>query len=152
VKVPNAFNWLGLAETVTLNAHTTHDAISLEWARVADAIYNYLNNRSTPAKRDSLMVAQMNLRVAMIRKFGVVPGDPILDADQVVQWFLHGQRMSLEEADQKAASWQQLPTKDIRELRAIKNRISVIKTLIESGQVKPDQRLNDWLVLWNKLP
>jgi len=98
------------------------------------------------------MVAQMNLRVAMIRKFGVVPGDPILDADQVVQWFLHGQRMSLEEADQKAASWQQLPTKDIRELRAIKNRISVIKTLIESGQVKPDQRLNDWLVLWNKLP
>ena len=39
----------------------------------------------------------------------------------------------------------------MRALRGIKNRLNVLTTLVASGQLQPDQELNGWLSLRNKL-
>lgn len=90
----------------------------------------------------------------MIEKKGPVPGDPVLDMNYIVHWFFENLPFSYEEAEQKAALWMQrtLDIQEIIALRGIKYRLRIIGYLVSSGRLQPDQELNAWLSLRDKLP
>lgn len=155
-QVPQDFNWLGLAEAAALRARFGDDQTSsqpdLEWAKVAILIYNQIISEATPVYRASLERSVMSLKAYLIDKLGIVPDDPILDVNQIVQWFFEKLHISLKEAEEKAALWQSLAKEEILELRQIKNRLAIIKTLAESNLLPPNQELSAWLALREKLP
>jgi hypothetical protein len=155
-EVPEYFNWLGLAQLSANQARSRDDAVSsipdLDWAKVAIVVYDYLINKADPARRDSLEHSVMMLRAYLIVKLGVVPHDPVLDIEHIVQWFFQNLRLSLAEAARRSASWKELKREEILELRQIKNRLAVIRSLAEHNLLSHHPELQPWLALREKLP
>jgi hypothetical protein len=168
-------NWLGLAEGAAAN---THIEGNLDWAHVAVYLYEHLANEAAPASKESFILSAMRLRAFLISKYGAVPNDPILDLERITRWFFDSLQISQgEAADLADVTWKALSTEDVRrwnethslivenqgrvrqldshvvvELRRMKNRLSVIEGLVESGQLKPNTDLAFWLSLREKLP
>lgn len=155
-KVPEDFNWLGLAKGAAFNATSqcvlTSSPPDLDWAKVAVEVYEYLIGKADPSRRNSLEYSLMHLRAFCIVRLGVVAHDPLLDVDQLVQWFFRDLKLGPEQAAQKAASWRDLPIDEIRALRQIKNKLSAMKGLYENNMLPPNQELPLWLSLREKLP
>ncbi len=172
-QIPEKFNWLGLAQVSTFNAqelaneesNESHSE-SLAWAQVATSVYEFLaeNNPSFP---ESYLYSLMGLRAYMILKFGALPGNQVLDIQQIVNWFFDNLHISYQEALIKATDWRETlavnnpeetqkkfesELEDIRKLRLIKNRLGIIKRLSKSKDFLPNEELNIWISLWDKLP
>ena len=147
-KAPAGFNWLGLAETAALKAHTTEDIL---WGEVAVLIYHRLAE-SRINGGESLIVSAMMLRAKAIAKFGVVPGHFLLDIDLIIRWFCDSLTMSYNEASQKAMNWKNCQISEIRQLRQIKNNLQVISTLANSDKCTLEVELQQWLALQERLP
>lgn len=174
-QVPEGFHWHGLAEGAAFRArgesNLTFHLPNIEWAKVSTSVYDFLaENQHNPNSRDSFKLSSMMLRAFMIKKNGVVAGDPILDADQIINWFLTKLDVSYDEALIKATAWREffqrgfkdssgnkkelhdIEVKEILKLRLIKNRLAVIEALAESDQFQPNEELSAWLSLRDKLP
>lgn len=153
---PINFNWHGLAEAAAMEARLNYGdnspTLNLSWAEVATSIYDYLANLAGESAGESFLISSMLLRVAMIADFGAIPGHPVLDIDQVINWFFDSLKMSPDEAKQKAPNWRNCSINEIRELRKIKNRLKVIFVLIDSGKLVPNVELSTWLSLRSQLP
>ncbi|MBW4693752.1 MAG: hypothetical protein KME27_18560 [Lyngbya sp. HA4199-MV5] len=162
--VPHEFNWLGLAQATATNAYSDryHTAEQLVWAEIAIAVYAKLSEVGFPENEPFLQSAMM-LRAAMIRKFGAVVQHPVLDMDAMTQWFFSHLSYTYEEAKEKAAYWQEpahwqdksnvsTHIDEIRQLRRIKVRLSVLASLPESEQFQFSEALKQWLFLRDKLP
>ena len=154
--VPEGFNWLGLAEQAGFNARTGRLNLTvspdLDWARIATSVYDRLAWESDPADRESLVHSSMTLRAYMIPRLGSVAGDAVLDSEMVRQWFIESTRLTPEEAADRSERWRELEIDGIRELRRIKNRLSVVKLLIDGGYFTDDILLNEWLSIAETLP
>ena len=155
--VPEGFNWLGLAEVASSRARGrggSDDSPNLMWARTAIEIYEYLIGKTKNKHSTSLSYEQsmMLLRAFCIVKLGSVPGDPILDVNDIIQWFFQNKEMSFDKAQEKAWNWRERPLEEIRNLRYIKNRLSVLKYLFRNYPLETSRELDDWLALWDKLP
>ncbi|QLE39358.1 hypothetical protein FD723_01780 [Nostoc sp. C052] len=172
-QVPEKFNWLGLAEVSTSNAqelaneefNESHSE-SLAWAEVATSVYEFLAENN-PSFSERYLDSSMTLRAYMILKFGAIPENPVLDIYLIINWFFDNLHISYQEALIKAADWgEALAAKnpeetqkkfdseleDFRKLRFIKNRLSIIKYLSKSKHFLPNEELNTWISLWEKLP
>ena len=95
------------------------------------------------------------LRAFMIGKYGNLPEHLLLDAAVIEHWFFQRLPMTLVEAQKKC----QLPLSAyknqvaiVRELRAIKNRLNIIKALNKDGYLLDNQELQQWVQLQDKLP
>jgi len=154
--VPKDFNWLGLAEVAAFQARRGNEFSTrlpdLVWAKIAIAIYEYLIEKTGRAHKQSFELSIMSLRAHCIIALGSVPDDPILDVNRIVQWFFQNVEMTLDEAREKAANWKERPLEEIRELRYIKNRLSIIKPLFLKESLECNQELSDWLELQEDLP
>jgi hypothetical protein len=148
-RAPEKFNWLGLADAAALRARSQQD---LSWAKVASMLYERLADEADLSGREKYIESAMQLKAYMITKIGPVPGDSVLDINQILHWFFENLKFSPEEATQKSTVWKTLSIEDIRELRLLKNRLSVLTLLVNSGKIKPNQELSAWLLLRNKLP
>ena len=155
-QAPEQFNWLGLADSIAFNATSSTkqglDSADLDWACIAILIYQYLAKQSNIAGRDSYLNSALNLRVFMINRFGSIPGDPVLDLEQVLQWFLDGLPLTLEDTMRKSAHWQNLDHSEILELRRIKNRLSILEHLSKDSRLKLEQDIEVWLSIRERLP
>lgn len=171
-QVPEKFNWLGLAEVSTSKAqelsyksNESHSE-SLGWAEVATSVYKFLAENQ-PNVSEGYLLSSMSLRAYMILKFGVVSNHPVLDLKQIVTWFFDGLGITPQEALSKTTAWRNILAKnnpeegqeyfennleDIRQLRRIKTRLTVIKRLSESKQFSPNEELKLWISLFDKLP
>jgi hypothetical protein len=153
---PENFNWHGFAEAAAFDARSNLDnsslVSSLSWAEVATSVYEHLGNSASESAAELYRNSSMLLRTAMIAKLGSVPGNPVLDIDQVVNWFFNELKISPDEANKKATNWRNCNIQEIRELRKIKNRLNIISVLIESDKLTPNQKLSTWLSLKSKLP
>jgi hypothetical protein len=106
----------------------------------------------------------MYLRANMIARLGDVPGHPVLDTSRVTDWFREGLPMPLGEAERAAAEWRErldagkvgemtdAEVEKVRRLRQVKNRLGVIRHLVERGGLTPDPELRAWLTLRERLP
>jgi hypothetical protein len=156
-EVPPDFNWLLLAEGAAFNAVARPQLQSrppdLQWGRVAAAVYDHLAGQSAQeSARHSLQCSSMNLRAALIKSYGAVPGDPVLDADRLRRWFFANLTMSPEEAARKAASWRDCDLEDIRTMRRIKSRLAILEPLWERGLLERTDELDAWFALKDQLP
>ncbi|MEH1938452.1 MAG: hypothetical protein V7L14_33065 [Nostoc sp.] len=172
-QVPEKFNWLGLAEVSTFKAqelakeesNESHSE-SLAWAQVATSVYEFLAENN-PSFSERYLDSLMGLRAYMILKFGAIPRNPVLDIQQIVNWFFENLHISYQEALIKATDWREAlaannpeetqkkfdgELEDFRKLRLIKNRLGIIKRLSKSKDFLPNEELNIWISLWEKLP
>lgn len=148
VSIPENFNWLGLAQVSSLNARTDKTN-NLLWAMVAIEAYNF--SMKNVDCRESNLRSIMFLRVYFIERYGSKINDPILDFNQVVQWFFQSLTISLNEAKEIADNWNELDIDKIKELRKIKNRLAVFKEL-STSLLEPYPELREWIMIYNKLP
>jgi hypothetical protein len=91
------------------------------------------------------------LRAALLRRHGHRPGDPVLDCDRVVDWFLSRHVGDLEAAERDGDHWRELPIVRIRELRDIKNDLAVIRQLERCDRFRSPE-VQRWLRLRDRLP
>jgi hypothetical protein len=151
--IPEEFNWLGMAEVAAFNANSKiNREKSLQWAKVAISTYEYLIKNADLAGKNSFVCSLMNLRACMIIRHGTVPQDCVLDIKHVIDLFFFNTHMSYTEAATKATAWKDLSMRDIQELRRIKNRLSALKLLSDTGKIIPNQELKNWLHLREQLP
>lgn len=135
-------------------------ASALEWAKISPSVYDLLESRATAGDRDSYVQSAMNLRASLIARFGVVPEHQVLDVDRIVYWFFDSLRISVQEAHGRASTYRNRGVnidsikelRKIRELRRIKNRLAVLRLLIDSGHLDPRAGLRAWLDIEEQLP
>jgi len=155
--VPPDFNWLNLAAAADLLAKSGkgpnyYSQPDLEWAKVAIAVCQHFISTASPHERLLLEQRIMELRAYLIVKLGTVAADPILDADQIVEWFFHTLPLSPEEVERKAASVRELEDKDLFLLGYIKSTLPFIQWLSDHHLLSPNPELDRWLALRAKLP
>jgi len=150
---PADFNWLGLAEVSTTRASYEQPQAGhqdLWWAHVALAAYQFIMDHA--GQDDSLEGSMIHLRALFIRKYRTVPGDPLLDIDQIVRWFWARLPCTLLEAQHKVNQLKTLRTHELLELRQIKNRLAVLIPLVKDQKLQPNEELLRWLALKDSLP
>lgn len=134
---------------------------SLTWAQAALAAYDVLTRRATRGREHGYAESAMHLRASLIATLGAIPGDPVLDGDIPVYWFFDQLRLTPERALAKArACRQQMACREItprlranlRQLRRIKNRLTPLVLLSDSGQLEASPALRTWLELRAQLP
>jgi hypothetical protein len=141
--------WLGLAWETAQQARTRP---SRDWGQVAVSIYEYLAHTVEPGRAHEFLVAAMMLRGSLIRQLGTVQGDSLLDPGVILDWFYESVPLSPAEAEQQSSAWSTLPIEQVAELRRIKERLAVLRLLVESGHLQPDATLQPWLDLYDRLP
>ena len=155
---PQGFNWLLLADVASAKARKGENGSGLcdrKWAEVAIAIYDRKANeadRKKPGSGESFTISSMMLRAAAIEKQEVISDRPVLDVNLILEWFWDNIKESQEDVEKKAANWKTLPIAEIRELRKLKNRLKVIAALSDTDKYVLDEKLNNWLVLRDRLP
>ena len=133
---------------------------ALQWAGVALASYDHLIRRASPRDRNSYQDSAMNLRASLISKVGAIPGHRVLDANEIVAWFFDHLRLTPQQARAEARAWKEGPddgtqlrqAEKLRRLRRVKNRLTPIAVLMESGQLEPTPALRAWLEVREHLP
>src|SRR5262245_18928483 len=152
---PPDFNWLGLAEaagsdTLRASADVTE---ALTWARVARAARERLvaGAGGHPYEPGRAKLGDDNLRAALITRYGSVPGDAFLDCDELFVSFLARHDVEFDEVARDSAQWTTLPIERIRDMRYIKNELSVLRGLDQCERFA-DPAIQRWLALWPQLP
>ncbi len=149
--IREGFNWLGVAEGVGTKANLNAD---LGWAEVAIRIYEWLAGRANDESiRHSELSSAMSLRASMINKrHQTVLDHIVLDSKRIVHWFYNELNVPYDEVVHKVENWEALQLDQIRSLKRIKNRLSILKSLIAKGYIQPDKSLQAWLEVYPKLP
>lgn len=157
--IPHNFNWHGLADVAAANAR---DTLNLDWAEISVSVYDYLC-RIVPDNCASWTISAMTLRAFLIMNMGPVAGSTILDPELIFTWVLASLPGPLSDVRQQIApgrEWlleqiaQRKPNalEQVRELRRLKNRLSVIQGLSDEQILPPDHELQAWLALRPELP
>ncbi len=154
--VPKDFYWPHLVAAIEVlarsgNGPRYYEQPDLAWAKVAVSIYQYLINRADPLTRMSLEDRMMHLKAHLMRSYGNVAGDPMLDVDQIIEWFFRNLHLSIEDIE-KISSWESLTTEELLRLSYIKNRLFVLRFLVDHNLIFPDERLKKWLMIRERLP
>lgn len=166
-QTPADFNWLGLAQGAAFCANQQWELgnrpLSLQWAEVAIALYNHLNQITPPAETDPNTESAMQLRATLIRTWGVDPKQDILDPDVIAHWFLSHLDGSLSDIKQAAQPWQDpaiFQNRDyviqhldsLKRLRRLKTRLNILQHLLGVEGWEPSPELRQWLELSAILP
>lgn len=149
---PEGLNWLGLAEVATTLASVERRQAGhqdLWWAHVALAAYQVIMGAG---QDDSIEVSMMCLRALFIRQYRSIPGDHLLDVDQIVRWFWARLPCTLAEVQEKVNQLRTLRSYELLELRQIKNRLAVLVPLVRDEKLHPNEELQRWLALRDQLP
>lgn len=148
-QVPLNFNWLGLAEAASFEARSQKN---LTWAEVAVTVYQRLADSTDSTQKAGLISSMMHLKAFMITQLGIIHNDTILDPDAIIQWFFESLPYNYEQTELKTAHWRTLPIQEIKALKLIKSRLSVIASLVDNNKIHPDTELQAWLSLQKDLP
>lgn len=151
---PATFNWLGLAEAATNQALADDEdaAASLAWAQVAGIAWERLASQpGIPGAHQRFMTSLMLLRAALIARHSASFEDPLLDSEEVLDWFLVRRRGELDAAARDSSRWQELPVERILELREIKDELGVVELLSGCSRCQTPE-VQRWLELRNELP
>jgi len=156
------FNWLGLAEVSAslsrrgLEPGSIIGKDNIDWALASISAYKWLAEKDN-RRAEASAVSSMYLRAYLISRCGARSGDPLLDPQIIVNWFWSDLRMSVEEVADKYAGWldrinarsgkeaDRIDVAEFLELSRIKQRLLVLRFLVETGVFIPDPPLKAWL-------
>jgi hypothetical protein len=134
---------------------------ALQWAHSAIAAYDFLTGKTASRERRGYQDSVMNLRAYLIARLGAIPGDRILNTDDLIFYFFDGLSLTLDEVRDKAHACKErlrdrdfTPrlTHDLQLLRGLKNRLGPLALVVESGQLEPSPVLREWLEIRGQLP
>ena len=149
-------NWLGIAQgcaTIAGSPAAGSEETGKQWASISVRVYRKLREiESSQGIVESLQRSEMHLRSLFVIKYGDDPHSPIFNLDSIANWFLDDVQDTPSDVHQAATVWRQLPIDDIRKLRRLKNRISVLRNLEENDFLTNYPTLQPWLKLWHILP
>jgi hypothetical protein len=164
----NLNSWLFIAQSIYQNVlndpEVKDDIPSKSWAATSISIYEYLD-KCSDSIFDSSMYSANNIRIKLIEHFGNIKGDYVCDVDNIYDWFFNNVTMNLNDVQQKTKNWDSiimdLPKnsdeyivafENIRELRAIKNKLNVIESLYQLGYKSDIYDIEAWISIKNDLP
>jgi hypothetical protein len=156
-QVPPDFSWPNLAAALNISARAgngprAYERPDLEWGQVAISVYSYAQNKVDPLDRPLLEASMMYLRAYLITFYGDVAGDPVLDLHQIIDWFFECLHLSLDEAEAEIAHLPALDIYELGRLRDIKTRLSILRFLADRELFSPNDELERWFALQQKLP
>jgi hypothetical protein len=153
--LPTGFNWRLLAQVASMEAlspDSMDPAVALAWGRVAWLSYDRLAaNASSESEHDRYVCDAMRMRTELINRLGASPGDPLLDCDQIFEWFLTRRASEFAAVVRDANRWRELPVERIRQLRSIKHEVAVLRMLSQCAPAA-DTEVQRWIQLWDQLP
>jgi hypothetical protein len=153
VGFPEKINWDGFAFSASMKAQGSY-AESYEFLAASSKL------------KDSFENSSMMLRSSIIAHLGHIDNDPILDSRIIMEWFIERLEFSYEEICEKAAFWKDFFNRDpesknsneeinfdeVRNLRHLKERLSIIRTLAEGKNVILGDELKKLLEFRENLP
>lgn len=163
IEFPYEFNWQGFAEVAAANARLElngrEQKRGLIWAEVAITIYERLASDVDAEARNQFENSAMLTRAVMIKQFGSVDADYVLDIYHIMHWFYDNLTMSPREALNISNQWHSLPRAEqlqfdaniLLAIRHIKNRLQIIKLLYESNYLSNDEEIKDWMTIREQL-
>lgn len=179
VDLPEDFSWYSLASSITSRIKTLIHDRRFEcvnaWFKIVNEIYdNVASGNPNSSEADALRYEIMNMRAALIMKFGISKADPLLNEDLLLAWFFHDLNVPLDTAIQKSDDWQNLKQQkkvrwlsdseerdngnhknvtieDLKTLRKFKNKLSILKPLYQHKLIE-NRELGDWISLMHRLP
>ena len=140
---------------------------SLDWAEVAVRAAELKARNPYEIGRETARQRAMELRAWFISKMGSRSGHLVLDKETILRWVTEGLTLSVQAAREKAArigerlarvkdssdpKEMQGVADDLRQLRRIKHRLSVLKVLADCGELGSDPVLDGWLDIREQLP
>ncbi|AUX20552.1 uncharacterized protein SOCEGT47_010240 [Sorangium cellulosum] len=163
---PDGVDWPVLAQLAASDAISRGPSRDgLEWAKVAIAIYENMERLFDRAADDSDERRVMNLRSFFIKTLGPRRGDPLLDPDLLIAWFRRTVHTSPEDAAARAERCRDMMQRapadaardeswlsEMRELRRIKNVLSVLEPMTSRSDVQLDEDILEWLRARPRLP
>jgi len=99
-----------------------------------------------------ILISKDQLRTLFIRRYRTIPGDYLLDVDQIARWFWARLPCTLTEAQHRVNEFRTLSSHQLLELRQIKNRLAVLIPLVRDQKLQPNEELQRWLELREYLP
>jgi hypothetical protein len=161
-------SWLFIAQSIYQNVlndpEIENNIPSKSWAATSISIYEYLD-KCSDSEFDSSMYSANNIRIKLIEHFGNIKGDYVCDVDSIYDWFFNSITMTLKEVKQKSIGWgsnivelsrdsdeYKHAFKNIRELRAIKNKLNVIQSLYQLGYKPDGYDIEPWIQIKADLP
>lgn len=176
--------WLGLAQGATFRAEsgfqidTPSQDFAVMWARVGVTIYEYLLAQPSNASAClSLELSLMELRTFFITRLGMMKNDPLLDVEQIIQWFFQNLPYSLQGLTELVNVWHTIKKRPsafkqlsqgakivvgqrifqaetLQKMRWVKKKLKILKTLSESNclSLTQNNELKSWILLWEQLP
>jgi hypothetical protein len=177
--LPEDFSWYSLSSGITSRTknliHNGNFEGATAWSKILNEIYYYLaSSKPNSSEEEALLNEIMQIRAALIMKFGMSKANPLLDEDLLLTWFFHDLSVPLETAIQKSDDWQNLmqqkqirwlqereerngatkqitSVEDLKTLRKIKNKLSILKPLYQDKLIE-NKELGDWISIMHKLP
>jgi hypothetical protein len=148
-------------------AGLAREQISLDWADVAVRAAELEARNQSGVEREDALLWAMQLRSWFISKMGSRSNHLILDKEVILSWTMDGVNLSVQTAQEKAASLgerlaalknssnpedKQHVLEDLRLLRRLKHRLNVVKVLADCGELPSDSPLYKWLEIREQLP
>lgn len=155
--IPEGFDWPNFAAALAVLARAGkgppyYVKPDLEWGRVTIAVYQYAMTLIDPLSRFSLEITMMYLKGHLIVHYGNIVGDPVLDANLILEWFFQNLHLSPEEALKQAANANRLESEERLLLSYIKERLSLLRFLLKVKVLESNEELNKWLAIREQLP
>jgi hypothetical protein len=160
---------LGLAEGAGrlarhyLEQRDEANAEGKEWAATSLFVYELLTDLNSGPLRRSAELSAMNLRAWIILNVGV-DGTSMTDPGIIENWFFERLEFSMDRARELSSEFsvarvKELPAMEqeqvrdqVIDLRAIKNRINVLKPLVPLDLFKRGREISEWIAFWEHLP
>ena len=124
----------------------------LLWSEISLTAYEQALKVDGDEHRYSYEINMMWLRTYMITHCGTISGHRVLDPEIIQRWFYERLPMTRKEATEKAQHWRDLSPDQWLLLREIKNRLGIIRKLLEHGILTDDLELIKWVQIRNDLP
>lgn len=129
--------WLGLAESAAVRAKSSSASRTVQerllWAELAIMAYGYLARVLEPAASHRFELSAMALRMNMIREFGVLETNFVLDPEGIEEWFLAALPYTIEEAESLVARPGVLSDEESHHLSTIMRRFLPVQGLLDAG-------------------
>lgn len=156
--LPTNFNWKQLAMALEVLAKQDRETNNLEpdreWAKVAASLFEYLSNTVDDDEKQFFQERLIELKAYCIAHLGVIEGDPLLDAQQIVRWFKINTPFTLEEVEKKvlSESFKDSDFVEISRLLRLKKWLLWLQWLWDRGRLPHDDDLGRWLAIRRNLP
>jgi hypothetical protein len=142
-------NKLLLAQKCADKAVHNENQDSIWWSRIADFLYADIKKSLPVENRESIKLSRLWVKANAIKRFGAKEDDSLLNPDLIIN---DTKQLASISKKNIGKDFKQLTIEEIKILRTLKNRLSVLKYISDGDQYFPDAHVLELIQLRNSLP